>query len=119
MIWRITTRDIEGVTIVDVIGAKQDPSSIGLIDALNELLAKGPQRILLNLASVHRISKNGVGDLIHCYTNVVKQSGMLKLLNVQPKVYKMLEFINVSRIFEIFQDEEEAIRSFQDSKEGQ
>jgi anti-sigma B factor antagonist len=111
----LSVREIDGVTVVDIIrgslllgGAQPEFRKI-----IGELLKKGKQKILINLANVLYIDSSGIGDLISTYTSARNHSGMLKLLSPQPKLRNLLLITKLDQIFEIFYEEQAAIRSFQ------
>jgi anti-sigma B factor antagonist len=121
MRWQFSTRDIEGITIVYIIEASISPDETrrDLRVAVKELLEKGTQKILVNLVNVLYMDSSRIGDLVGSYTSAQKQSAKLKLLRPQPQVHKLLAITGLTAIFDIFQDEDEAIRSFRHQKENQ
>lgn len=114
MHWQVSVREIEGITIVDIIEASfaAEKTSRDLKIAVKELLDEGNSRILLNLTNISYIDSSGIGDLVGSYTSSQQQSANLKLLRPQPHVFKLLAITGLTKIFEIFQDEGEAVRSF-------
>ena len=65
---KINTRQVDGITIVDVSGRMtQAAGSAGLRAVVRELIGKGENRILLNLADVSYIDSSGIGDIVHAW----------------------------------------------------
>ncbi len=81
----------------------------GLIE---ESLTAGKKHILLNLAGVSTIDSSGIGEMVACYTTVTKHGGQLKLLRLSPKINDILQVTQLITVFDVFDDEEEAVRSF-------
>ena len=76
----------------------------------------GHRSILLNLAQVGFIDSTGLGRLIASMTRVSSRAGRLKLLSPSPKVEDVLKITGTDVLFEIFDDEEQALASFDDSE---
>jgi anti-sigma B factor antagonist len=109
-----TTRSVDGVTILDVIGQDvRREEGAALRDLVDELVAKGHRKILLNLGAVTYIDSSGLGNLVSGCIRVRMYDGELKLLNPTDKVHKVLQITKLSSVFDIIMnDEAAAIKSF-------
>ena len=88
----VKTRQIDGVTILDVSGRiVLGEGSVQLRDTIKELLAKGQKNILLNLGDVNYIDSSGLGELVSAYTTVKNAGGELKLLHLTKTFFYVLE----------------------------
>ncbi len=106
-------REIDGVTILDVSGRiTLDAGSTVMRDTIRDLVSKGQKKILLNLIDVTYIDSSGVGALVGSFTTARKQNGELKLLKLPKKVHDLLHLTNLYTVFDIKDNEAEAIRSF-------
>ena len=113
MSMKVTTRQIDGVTILDLSGRiTLGEGSVQLRDAILDLLSKGSKLILLNLADVNYIDSSGIGELVSAYTTVRNQGGELKLLNLTKKVHDLLQITKLYTVFDVKDDEATAIASF-------
>ena len=113
MSMKVTTRQVDGVTILDLSGRiTLGEGSVQLRDAIRDLLAKGSKLILLNLADVNYIDSSGIGELVSAYTTVRNQGGELKLLNLTKKVHDLLQITKLYTVFDVKDDEATAIASF-------
>jgi anti-sigma B factor antagonist len=66
---KVSTRQIDGVTILDLSGRiTLGEGSVQLRDSVRDLLAKGSKQILLNLGDVNYIDSSGIGELVSAYT---------------------------------------------------
>ena len=116
MSMKISTRQVDGVTILDLSGRiTLGEGSVQLRDAVRDLLAKGQKHILLNLAEVNYIDSSGIGELVSAFTTVRNQGGELKLLKLTKKVHDLLQITKLYTVFDIKDDEAEAIGSFKQS----
>jgi len=110
---KVTTRQVDGVTILDLSGRiTLGEGSVTLRDSVRDLLSKGQKRILLNLADVNYIDSSGIGELVSAYTTVRNQGGELKLLNLTRKVHDLLQITKLYTVFDIKDDEASAIASY-------
>jgi len=108
-----TTRQVGGVTIVDISGrVVLGEESAALRNLVCDLLTKGHRKILLNLGDVNHIDSSGLGSLVSAFTSVRKQEGELKLLNLTNKVHDVLQIAKLYTVFDIMDDEEAAVKSF-------
>ena len=113
MSMKVSTRHVDGVTILDLSGRiTLGEGSVQLRDAIRDLLSKGSKLILLNLADVNYIDSSGIGELVSAYTTVRNQGGELKLLNLTKKVHDLLQITKLYTVFDVKDDEATAIASF-------
>jgi len=109
----IITRQVGGVTIVDISGRiVLGEESAALRDLVRDLLSKGHKKILFNLGDVNYIDSSGLGHLVSALTSVRKQEGELKLLNLTNKVHDVMQITRLYTVFDIMDDEAAAVKSF-------
>ncbi len=111
---KMSVRHAGGVTILEpkgkiTIGA----GDVALRDAVREAVDAGSKHILVNLGEVSTIDSSGVGEMVSAYTTVTNGGGALKLCDLPPKVADILQITQLITVFEVFDDEEEAIASFE------
>lgn len=110
---KVSTRQVDGVTILDLSGRiTLGEGSVTLRDTIRELLTKGEKRILLNLGDVSYIDSSGIGELVSAYTSVKNAGGELKLLNLTKKVHDLLQITKLYTVFDVKDDEASAVASF-------
>jgi anti-sigma B factor antagonist len=109
----ISTREVGGVTIVDIHGQiVLGEESSALRKVLSNLLSEGHKKILLNLADVSYIDSSGLGSLVSAFATIRKQGGELKLLKLTNKVEDVMQITKLYTVFEILDDEAIALQSF-------
>lgn len=107
------TRQVDGVTIIDLSGRiTLGEGSTMLRDIVRDMIAKGNKKILLNLGDVTYIDSSGIGELVSAFTTVRNGGGELKLLNLTKKVHDLLQITKLYTVFDIKDDEAKAIQSF-------
>lgn len=79
-----------------------------------EVLEQPDSRVLIDLSRVTRIDSAGLGQLMSCYSHLVKNRGSLKVLNPAPEIKKLLDMTGISTLIPAFHDEKEALSSFKD-----
>ena len=112
-------RQIGSVTIVDIRGRiLLGEESASLSKLVSELLNKGHNHILLNLADVSCIDSAGFAYPIGSLASVRKRRGDLKLLNPPDDVPAVMELSKLLTVFEVGEDEASAVKSFANGSEG-
>ena len=113
MSMKASTRQVDGITIVDLSGRiTLGEGSVVLRDTIKDLLGKGQKKILLNLGDVSYIDSSGIGELVSAFTTVKNGGGELKLLNLTKKVHDLLQITKLYTVFDVKDDEASAISSF-------
>jgi len=87
-----------------------------LKDKVNSLLNQGHKKIVLNLAGVPYIDSAGLGEIVRTYTTVSRQGGHMKLLNLTKRITDLLSITKLLTVFETFESESDAVRSFSAAK---
>ena len=102
------------VVILDLAGKITiGEGSVQLRDAVEKLLEAGRNRIILHLAGVSYVDSSGIGELVSRYTTTKNTGGRLKLLNLPKKIKDLLMITKLLTVFEIYEDEQAALESFQ------
>lgn len=83
-----------------------------LKDKVNSLVNQGQRKIVLNLGAVPYIDSAGLGEIVRTYTTVSRQGGSLKLLNLTKRITDLLAITKLLTVFETFESENDAVRSF-------
>ena len=106
-------RDHGEVRIVELSGKITIGSGdVKIRELIDESVAAGKKNLVLDLAGVSTIDSSGIGEMVACYTTVTKKGGHLKLLRLSPKINDILQVTQLITVFEVFDDEAEAVRSF-------
>ncbi len=103
----------EGIAIIvlegDMVGG---PDATLLSEKFRDLIGAGTNRIVLDMEQVDYMNSSGLGILIAGVTTVRNSGGELKLLHLIKKLRDLLRITKLHRVFEIYENEEEAIASF-------
>lgn len=110
---QIVEREADGVTVLDLWGQITiGETSEALRTKIRELIDEGRTQILLHLGGVHLVDSSGLGSLVAMYSTVRNQGGKLKLVRLSTALESLLVITKVLTVFETFDDEDEAIKSF-------
>ena len=110
---KLTSRQVGDVTVLDASGRiTLGEGASAFRDKLRELASNGHKKILLNLGDVSYIDSSGIGELVSGFTTVTNLGGQLKLVGLSKRVKDLLQITKLYTVFEVFDDEAEAVRSF-------
>jgi anti-sigma B factor antagonist len=110
---KLQTRQVDGVTIVDIAGRiTLGEGSSQLRDTLLSLVESGHKNILLNLSDVSYIDSAGIGELVASYTTLANRGGSLKLLGLTNRVKDLLQITKLYTVFDVHETEAHALRAF-------
>ena len=87
----------------------QDSALIAQVDGL---LQRGHRHILLNLKDVTQVDTSGIAALTQVRAAAERYRATIKLLNLPRRVYDLLVITRLVTVFELFDSEAEALRSF-------
>lgn len=114
----IKERDREGIVILDLEGRLVVGEPVAsLREKIRELADSGRINMVLNLANVDYIDSTGLGGLVISFTTIKKAGGALKVLNLSKRNVELLVLTKLSTVFEVFDDEQEAVNSFFPNRE--
>lgn len=110
---RIVERRIGDVTILQLIGRLElEDGDVVLRDAVNSLVAAGRVKLVLDLKEVTRLDSAGIGTLVSKYLTARRAGGVIKILHPTERTDYLMGITKLTTVFEIFQSEAEAIKSF-------
>jgi anti-sigma B factor antagonist len=108
----MSTRTLDGAMVVDCSGRLVfGEESASLREVVKKLVLQSP-KVVLNLHEVNYIDSGGLGTLVSLYTTARNAGGSVKLARLSQRVGDLLQVTKLLTIFEVFDDEEKAARSF-------
>jgi anti-sigma B factor antagonist len=87
-------------------------ASLELTELSKAIRLESDTKVLIDLSRVSRIDSTGLGVLMGCYSHAVKNAGVLKLLNPDAPVRRVLNMTKIDSVLQTFEDEAVAIKSF-------
>lgn len=109
----IVERQVEEVTVLALSGEiTADDGDIVLGRWIDDLIRKGQVKIVVNLADVTYIDSSGVGMMVAEMKMVRQKGGAMKLADLTARSHHLLAMTKLRLVFDIFEDEASAVRSF-------
>ena len=112
----ITERRNESIAILKLKGNITIGEDAALLrKTLRALVDKEEKKILLNMADVSYIDSSGLGELVSGYSMLKDNDGAMKLLHLSHKVHQLMTMTKLLTVFDVYENEQEAINSFNNS----
>jgi anti-sigma B factor antagonist len=110
---KISTRNIDGITVVDCNGRIVfGDEAAALREKIKKLVAENNKQLVLNLAGVSYIDSGGLGTLVGLYTTARNAGGSIKLANLTQRVGDLLQVTKLLTVFDVYDGEEKAVKAF-------
>ncbi len=114
---KMTTHKNGEVIVIDTSGRLMlGEATSALRTKIRELVDGGSKWIVLNLGEVTHMDSSGLGELIAAHTTITTAGGEIKLLNLGKRVHDLLKLTKLYTVFETFDDEATAVKSFSAAK---
>jgi len=102
------------VVILDIYGAiSLGESKEKFVRVMDELLSQQDVNVLVNFSGINYVDSTGIGELVGYLNKFVESNRQLKILKPHERILKLLQITKLDTMFEIYDDEEQALRSFQ------
>lgn len=110
---KIEKRRNGDVTIFDLKGKILFGDGIDeLRQSVNASIKENEKHLILNFAEVPYLDSTGLGEVVRSYTTLKKEGGTVKITNLTNKVKDLMMVTKLITVFETFEDENEAVKSF-------
>jgi anti-sigma B factor antagonist len=109
----IAHREREGITLIDLTGRiTLGDEAYAFRAAIENATASAGAKVILNMLGIDYVDSTGLGSMALSAARVRKADGTLKLLHVSRGIVELLIMAKMDMIFELFDDENEAVDSF-------
>jgi anti-sigma B factor antagonist len=88
------------------------PGVDSLQQAIEEALANGDTRLVIDLTEVPMIDSSGIGILVRFLASAKRSGGSLKLVQPCKFVLQTLRLVGILNLFEVYDAETAAVESF-------
>ena len=99
----IVLADIKRATVIDAENFKNKVQSE---------LDNGSIKFIFDLKTCEFIDSTFLAAIVISFKNISKNNGQLKIVGFKPAVSSMFELTSLSKIFDIYDNEQEALMSF-------
>lgn len=108
----ITEREQNGVSIYILEGRVDSEGAVDLDMALQTAISEGRYKLVLDMAQVRYINSAGLRTLADILTQAKQNEGDLRLVDLNPKVQRILQIIGFDNFFNIYATLDEALVDF-------
>jgi anti-anti-sigma factor len=108
----VSTRDREGVAIIDLVGDVTTFAEEKINSAYREVTNKGARFVLLNFRQNDYINSAGIAILIGIVTEVNRNSQKLAVSGLSQHFQKIFRMVGLAQYAEIYQNEDDALVGF-------
>jgi len=105
----LSTREVDGTTVVSVGGEIDVYTAPKLRDKITELVAAGSHDLVVDLEAVEFLDSTGLGVLVGGLKKVRAHDGSLQLVCTQDRLLKVFRITGLAKVFAIHGSAEEAI----------
>ena len=110
---QIAEHQVDDVTVLVLSGEMLvDDGDLAFGRKVVELIARGQVKLIIDLAAVSHIDSSGVGMMVAKAKAVRTAHGDMKLVRLTSRTQRLLSMMKLVLVFETFDDEESAIRSY-------
>jgi len=104
-------RRLENIVVLDLQGKIAGGDQV-LFETIDSLVTRGSCKVVLNFAGVSYMDSVGLSTIVRSHLRLRQQGGQLVLLHLPVRVADLLRVTGLTSVFEPFEDEAVAIRSF-------
>jgi anti-sigma B factor antagonist len=113
---KIVNREVDGVSVVELNGRiVLGEESNSLREMLKSLIADGKKKIVLNMANITYIDSSGLGTLVAGHVSAKSKGASVRLCHLGQKFHEVLQMTKLLTVFDVYDTEALAVRSFQGS----
>jgi anti-sigma B factor antagonist len=102
-----------GVLIAEMNGRSLDASNSKEFKSAVEPLLESNAKLVFDFRQVDFVDSTGLGALVSCLRRAHTAAGEIKLCGLNKPVRALLELVRMHRVFEIFNNADEAVSSYQ------
>ncbi len=109
----ITETAVGDVTVLELVGRLVvEDAETPLGPTIDELLARGRVKLVLDLRQVVYIDSAGLGLLVSRYVRARRRGGDLRLVQLTARSTHLMSITNLMAVFAVFDSQDEAIQSY-------
>ncbi len=102
----------DGVALLTLQGDVDAGTVEVLRGAIDELLAKGEHRFVVDLTGVPFMDSSGLATLVQLFKRVRIGEGDVRLAGLQPEVQHIFKLVRLTRVFDVYDTADAAVASY-------
>jgi anti-sigma B factor antagonist len=116
--FKISFRESGKIHVMELKGYLDAHTAPSLEEAFQKLVKAKKFNILVNCKDLAYISSAGLGVFMAFIEDIRTSGGDIKMSNMTPKVYNIFDLLGFPMLYEIFNDEHEAVKKFDAKKQS-
>ncbi|MDZ7263081.1 MAG: STAS domain-containing protein [candidate division KSB1 bacterium] len=110
--FEVTKKDHDDIVVLYIKGYLDAHTAPVLENQLQSLIEEQRYKIVVNFKDLAYISSAGLGVFMGFIENIREHQGDIKLTNMNPKIYRVFDLLGFPTIYDILEDEQQAIVKF-------
>lgn len=102
----------DGIALITLHGEIGTETINQFKDRIDQIVNEGQNKIIIDCADLNYLNSMGLGILAATLKKVKMAKGDLKLVNLSPAVKDLFELTRLTKVFQIYEDLDSAIKSF-------
>ena len=111
----VTTETVGSVKVINFLSGRirEEREVFKTLEELGQYIeANLGSKLLINMKSIEYLSSAGLGLLVGLLKKSRKTSGQFKICCLQESIFELFEVMRLTKIFEIFDNQQEALKTF-------
>ncbi|MBL7072228.1 MAG: STAS domain-containing protein [Candidatus Omnitrophica bacterium] len=108
----ISVEEKKGISIFRMTGDIDINTAPELKTSFDEMAKRSGIKVILNLKKVDYVDSSGLATMVEILKKLRDNNGSLKVTNLSAKVKGLFEITKLTQLFDIFNEEDEAVNSF-------
>jgi len=111
---QLSVKEVGDVKVISLEGTERATVEVAedFKKALFGMVEDGAKKLVVDMKEQKFVDSSFLGALVAGLRKAMAEGGSLKLAGLQPPVRSMFDLTRLSKVFEIFESEEDAVRSF-------
>jgi anti-sigma B factor antagonist len=111
--FKINHREVQSYDVLELCGELDAHTASQLEDSLKKLIDQEKHQIIVNCKQLDYIASAGLGVFMAYIEDVRSLGGDIKLSNMNSKVYNVFDLLGFPSLYDIVEDESDAIKKFE------
>ena len=109
---QMRTHQTGDVTVVKIDDRLEADTVEEFRSTMHELAEQGQLKVVINFSDISFVDSSGLGGLVSAVRKFRQHDGDIKLACINDNIRPLVEIVRLHRIFDIFDAEDEAVKSF-------
>ncbi len=114
--FKINHREVQSYDVLELCGELDAHTASQLEDSLKKLIDHEKHQIIVNCKQLDYIASAGLGVFMAYIEDVRSLGGDIKLTNMNSKVYNVFDLLGFPSLYDILDDEADAIKKFENDE---